>query len=94
MVLLRNLVLGGIIGVALYANQNKECWIYRDDIGAWWGIKGYEEMVSEVGTHHGRLYWPQYSFMGNHDSGAVRRGTSKIIQGSRSSLETAATVTP
>ncbi len=20
-----------------------ECWIYRDDIGAWWGIKGYEE---------------------------------------------------
>lgn len=94
MVLLRNLILGGVIGAALYANQSKECWIYRDDIGAWWGIKGYEEMVSEVGTHHGRLYWPQYSFMGNHDSGAVRRGTSKITQGSRSSLETAATATP
>jgi len=33
-------------------------WAYRDDIGAFWGIKGYEEMVSEVGTHRGHLSWP------------------------------------
>lgn len=29
-------------GVALNDKPSK-CWIYRDDIGAWWGIKGYEE---------------------------------------------------
>lgn len=86
--------MGAFIGGVLYANQDKECWIYRDDIGAWWGIKGYEEMVSEVGTHHGKLYWPQYSFMGNHDSGAVRRGRHFTIQVSKSSLETAAIATP
>lgn len=33
-------------------------WAYRDDIGAFWGIKGYEEQVTEVGTHHGHLSWP------------------------------------
>jgi len=35
-----------------------KAWAYRDDIGAFWGIKGYEEMVTEVGTHHGHLSWP------------------------------------
>lgn len=29
-------------GVTMSENPSK-CWIYRDDIGAWWGIKGYEE---------------------------------------------------
>ena len=29
--------------IALFAPKKAECWIYRDDIGAWWGIKGYEE---------------------------------------------------
>ena len=32
--------------------------VYRDDIGAFWGIKGYEEAVTEVGTHKGHSYWP------------------------------------
>lgn len=54
-----------------YAATSKEdkahCWIYRDDIGAHWGIKGYEEQITEVGTHHGFMSWPQYRFMGTYD---------------------------
>ena len=61
-----------------YAFSSREdqtnCFIYRDDIGAFWGIKGYEEQVSEVGTHHGHVSWPQYRFFGTYDSGSVRRG--------------------
>ena len=33
-------------------------WSYRDDVGAHWGIKGYEEQVTEVGTEHGHVSWP------------------------------------
>ena len=38
-------VAGGlIIGSFVVQSDNKtKCWIYRDDIGAFWGIKGYEE---------------------------------------------------
>ena len=35
-----------------------KAWSYRNDIGAHWGIKGYEEMISEVGTEHGHMSWP------------------------------------
>ena len=43
-------------------------------MGAHWGIKGYEEMVTEVGTEHGHMSWPQHRFLGGYDSGSVRRG--------------------
>lgn len=62
----------------LYANYDSaseaKCWLYRDDIGAFWGIKGYEEQVSEVGTHRGHMEWPQFNFFGTFNSGSVRRG--------------------
>ena len=54
--------------------EDVHAWAYRDDIGAFWGIKGYEEQVTEVGTHHGHLSWPQNRFLGTFDSGSVRRG--------------------
>lgn len=39
---------------ALYGSQQEnEAWIFRDDIGAPHGIKGYEEQVNSVGMHHG-----------------------------------------
>lgn len=57
------------------AEEQERCFIYRDDIGAHWGIKGYEEQVTEVGTHHGHLSWPQFRAWGTYDSGSVRRGT-------------------
>ena len=65
-------------GILYYLNNQKKpeakCWIYRDDIGAWWGIKGYEEQVSEVGTHKGHNSWPQSKNLGTYDAGSVRRG--------------------
>lgn len=88
------------------ADQAEQCFIYRDDIGAHWGIKGYEEQVTEVGTHHGHLSWPQFRAWGTYDSGSVRRGTILTsfpsgkcllpfftIQDSRSSAKTAPTAT-
>lgn len=60
----------------LLRDQKKEakCWIYRDDIGAFWGIKGYEEQVSEVPGHHNHVEFPQYKLFGTYDAGSVRRG--------------------
>lgn len=55
-------------------DKSVKCWAYRDDIGAFWGIKGYEEMVSEVGTEHGHMSWPQVRFLGTYDSASLRRG--------------------
>lgn len=56
------------------AKKEANFWLYRDDIGAFWGIKGYEEQVTEVGTHHGHNSWPQHRFLGVYDAGSVRRG--------------------
>ena len=61
------------------ADKKEDCFIYRDDIGAFWGIKGYEEQVTEVGTHHGKLSWPQFRAWGTYDSGSVRRGNLLTI---------------
>ncbi len=52
------LAIGSGFALYLQANQKVHNWAYRDDIGAFWGIKGYEEMVTEVGTHHGHVSWP------------------------------------
>ena len=38
--------------------EDAEAWLFRDDIGAPHGIKGYEEQVNSVGMHHGHTYWP------------------------------------
>lgn len=78
-----------VSGFALtYAFSAKEeesnCFIYRDDIGAFWGIKGYEEQVTEVGTHHGHVSWPQFKFFGTFDSGSVRRGKDEFMASLRS----------
>ncbi len=49
---------GGILYSVLRGNQASEAWIFRDDIGAPHGIKGYEEQVNSVGMHHGHTHWP------------------------------------
>lgn len=81
----RKFILGTFAAGFAYAEaEDKEnCFIYRDDIGAYWGIKGYEEQVTEVGSHHGHLSWPQFRAWGTYDSGSVRRGnwTSLLPQG-------------
>ena len=105
----RKVILGTLTaGMAFSQSEQQEhCFLYRDDIGAHWGIKGYEEQVTEVGSHHGRLDWPQFRSWGTYDSGSVRRGTLpphlssgkdcfdllSITQASRCSARTAPTVT-
>jgi hypothetical protein len=49
-----SMLAGGII----YGKQSSEAWLFRDDIGAPHGIKGYEEQVNSVGMHHGHCHWP------------------------------------
>jgi ubiquinol-cytochrome c reductase cytochrome c1 subunit len=51
--------------------QKTDCWIYRDDIGAWWGIKGYEEQVTEVGSHKGFNDWSAFRFLSTYDAASV-----------------------
>lgn len=52
---------GSILAGLAYAiakKKDSEAWLFRDDIGAPNGIKGYEEQVNSVGTMHGHMYWP------------------------------------
>jgi len=52
-------LLAGGAAYSLAGNSNtSEAWIFRDDIGAPHGIKGYEEQVNSVGMHHGHNVWP------------------------------------
>jgi hypothetical protein len=49
---------GGIVYSLFARKQAAEAWLFRDDIGAPHGIKGYEEQVNSVGMHHGHNHWP------------------------------------
>ena len=53
-----SLLAGGAAYSLSGATQASEAWIFRDDIGAPHGIKGYEEQVNSVGMHHGHNHWP------------------------------------
>ena len=47
-----------LAGGFVYEKPATEAWLFRDDIGAPHGIKGYEEQVNSVGMHHGHSHWP------------------------------------
>ena len=49
---------GGALQTMFAGNQAADAWLFRDDIGAPHGIKGYEEQVNSVGMHHGHSHWP------------------------------------
>lgn len=53
-----SLLAGGAIYNAFSGKTSSEAWLFRDDIGAPHGIKGYEEQVNSVGMHHGHNHWP------------------------------------
>lgn len=53
-----SLLAGGALYNMANGNEAAEAWIFRDDIGAPHGIKGYEEQVNSVGMHHGHSHWP------------------------------------
>jgi ubiquinol-cytochrome c reductase cytochrome c1 subunit len=72
--LVRTISAGLLLGLALKEQKKAKAWIYRDDIGAFWGIKGYEEQICDVGSHHGKNIWPHEKFLGAYNAGSVRRG--------------------
>ena len=65
-ILTNNSVFGG--------HQESEAWLFRDDIGAPNGIKGYEEQVNSVGMHHGHNHWPSEIGWNTYNSQTLRRG--------------------
>ena len=64
----------------LYTGKSpSEAWLFRDDIGAPHGIKGYEEQVNSVGMLHGHCYWPSNLTWNTWNSATLRRGF-KVFQ--------------
>ena len=53
-----SMLAGGSVYSLTGAQTPSEAWIFRDDIGAPNGIKGYEEQVNSVGMHHGHTNFP------------------------------------
>jgi hypothetical protein len=51
-------LLAGAFAYSYSCRKNTEAWLFRDDIGSPYGIKGYEEQVNTVGVDHGHNYWP------------------------------------
>jgi len=49
-------------------NNSTEAWLFRDDIGAPHGIKGYEEQVNSVGMHHGHTNFPADTLFNTYNS--------------------------
>merc|ERR1712086_699942 len=59
---------------SIFNGQQAEAWIFRDDIGAPHGVKGYEEQVNSVGLHHGHSHWPHHITWNTYNSATLRRG--------------------
>jgi cytochrome c1 len=64
---------------SVFNNQPAEAWLFRDDIGSPNGIKGYEEQVNSVGSHHGHCHWPSDITWNTWNSATLRRGF-KVFQ--------------
>jgi len=65
---------GGLSYDMLSGSRACEAWIFRDDIGAPHGIKGYEEQVNSVGMNHGHCHWPHMETWNTWNSATLRRG--------------------
>ena len=69
-----------MVRMHLYTGKSpSEAWLFRDDIGAPHGIKGYEEQVNSVGMLHGHCYWPSNLTWNTWNSATLRRGF-KVFQ--------------
>lgn len=69
-----SLLAGGAAYTMVTGKPATEAWLFRDDIGAPHGIKGYEEQVNSVGMHHGHCYWPSEVTWNTYNSQTLRRG--------------------
>lgn len=63
-----SLLAGGAIYQLAGINKDTEAWLYRDDIGAPHGIKGYEEQVNSVGMLHGHTNFPADNLFQTYNS--------------------------
>jgi len=63
----------------LNGHEENEAWLFRDDVGAPHGIKGYEEQVNSVGMHHGHSHFPSEITWNTYNSATLRRGF-KVFQ--------------
>merc|ERR1712070_570767 len=64
-------MLSGGLASSMLNGHKSEAWIFRDDIGAPHGIKGYEEQVNSVGLHHGHTHFPHFQ---TWNTATLRRG--------------------
>jgi ubiquinol-cytochrome c reductase cytochrome c1 subunit len=69
-----SLLAGGAAYTVAGKGQESEAWLFRDDIGAPHGIKGYEEQVNSVGLHHGHNHFPSDVHWDTWNSATLRRG--------------------
>jgi len=69
-----SLLAGGVAYQMAGVNKGTEAWLFRDDIGAPHGIKGYEEQVNSVGKHHGHTHFPADDLFNTWNSATLRRG--------------------
>jgi hypothetical protein len=63
-----SMLAGGVAYQLAGANNGTEAWLFRDDIGAPHGIKGYEEQVNSVGMHHGHTNFPSETLFQTYNS--------------------------
>jgi len=72
---LNSALMAGGAASSLTGNQAAtEAWLFRDDVGAPHGIKGYEEQVNSVGMHHGHNHFPSEITWNTFNSATLRRG--------------------
>merc|ERR1719446_779885 len=69
-----SMLAGGLAYNMVGGQQATEAWIFRDDVGAPGGIKGYEEQVNSVGMVHGHAHWPAAETWNTFNSATLRRG--------------------
>lgn len=69
-----SLLAGGVAYNLTGQTKNAEAWLFRDDIGAPHGVKGYEEQVNSVGMMHGHSHWPSEITWNTFNSATLRRG--------------------
>ena len=71
-------IVAGVVSLAnnpaFVGHQASDAWLFRDDIGAPGGVKGYEEQVNSVGMHHGHCHWPSEITWNTYNSLTLRRG--------------------
>merc|ERR1740139_611844 len=82
-----SMLAGGLAYNMLGNQQATEAWIFRDDVGAPGGIKGYEEQVNSVGMLHGHSHWPHMHNWNTWNSATLREASRSLLARARVATE-------